>query len=494
MRISVIGCGYLGAVHAACLSSAGHDVVGIEHDPERAHALQQGAPAIHEPHLEDLLREQLTAGRLAFSTEDSAAEDCDVHFVCVGTPQRDDTGASDTRAVHSAIDALAAHVRPGQIVVGKSTVPVGTAERAAARLAERAPGVPLVWNPEFLREGTAVADTLRPERLIYGVDRSGATGDDSTRRAVDRLDEVYAPQLRAGVPRLVTDLATAQLVKVAANSFLAAKISFINAMAEVCEASGGDVDRLADALGMDERIGRSFLDAGLGFGGGCLPKDVRGFRTRARELGAHGADTLLGAVDEINAQAVQDVVELVRDRLDGTLAGRRVCVLGAAFKPRSDDVREAPGLALAEALRRGGAQVTVADPLGVRGARRSHPQVAATDDLGVALRGAHVTVLATAWPEYLRTDPYWAGRRVARRLLVDGRGAMPAGEWREAGWEVRSIGRRADDGPDATDLDTIEPASRRVAAVGTASGASEDDDVPYVPPRAAVFAPAGGVR
>ncbi|WP_152352533.1 UDP-glucose dehydrogenase family protein [Brachybacterium subflavum] len=441
MRISVIGCGYLGAVHAACLASAGHDVVGIEHDPERAHALQRGAPEIHEPHLEELLREGLAAGRLAFSPRDTAAEGCDVHFVCVGTPQRDDTGASDTRAVHGAIDALAARVRPGQVVVGKSTVPVGTAEEAAARLAERSPGVPLVWNPEFLREGTAVADTLRPERLVYGVDRSG---HERTARAVALLDEVYAPQLRAGVPRLVTDLATAQLVKVAANSFLAAKISFINAMAEVCEASGGDVDELADAIGMDERIGRSFLDAGLGFGGGCLPKDVRGFRTRARELGAGGADALLGAVDDINARAALDVVELVRERLGGVLAGHRVCVLGATFKPRSDDVRDAPGLAIAEALRREGARVTVADPLGVRGARRSHPQLRATDDLALALEGAHAVVLATAWPEYLRMDPHWAGEQVARRLLVDGRGAMPTALWQEVGWEVRSIGRRGD--------------------------------------------------
>ncbi|MFC0674737.1 UDP-glucose dehydrogenase family protein [Brachybacterium hainanense] len=456
MRISVIGCGYLGAVHAACLAHAGHEVVGIDRDESRARALQDGAPPFYEPGLQELLREGLDAGRLSFTDDPRAAQGAAVHFLCVGTPQMRGGDATDLGALRGAVASLLPSLRPGQVVVGKSTVPVGTAEEVARTLRAACPEVGFIWNPEFLRESTAVEDTLHPERMVYGVEGSAAGADGSdpsgsgtAAAAIAALDAVYAPQLQDGVPRMITDLATAQLVKVAANSFLAVKISFINAMAQVSEASGADVDDLADALGMDERIGRRFLDAGLGFGGGCLPKDLRGFRARARELGADGVVDMLTAAETVNESAREDVLSLAarmledgRETTGAGIIGARIAVLGATFKPGSDDVRESPALALAARLEEAGAEVVVADPQGVRPARAAHPGLAVTDDLDGALAGADVLVLATAWPEYRDLDPQHAASLVAGRRIVDARGAMPLARWQEAGWDARSLGRR----------------------------------------------------
>ncbi|MDN5712047.1 MAG: UDP-glucose/GDP-mannose dehydrogenase family protein, partial [Brevibacterium aurantiacum] len=340
MKISVIGCGYLGAVHAAAMATLGHEVVGVDVDADKVAALTSGRPPFFEPGLSELLVKGQDLGSLEFTTDVSRVADSQMHFVCVGTPQKPGEFAADVTYVDAAVNSLVPHLSSTSVVVGKSTVPVGTAERLAAILAPT--GASLMWNPEFLREGHAVEDTLHPNRLVYGV-AEGEAGE----RATENLDEVYATMLEEQTPRLVTDFATAELVKTAANSFLATKISFINAMAELCEASGADVTQLADAIGMDDRIGRKFLNAGLGFGGGCLPKDIRAFMARAGELGADQAVAFLREIDSINMRRRVRIVDIARDTLDGSFIGKKITVLGAAFKPNSDDVRDSPALAVA---------------------------------------------------------------------------------------------------------------------------------------------------
>ncbi|MCU1616643.1 MAG: rkpK, partial [Frankiales bacterium] len=357
MRLSVIGCGYLGAVHAASMAELGHEVVGIDVDQAKVDALSQARAPFYEPGFEELLGRTLASGRLRFSADFAGAAGAQVHFLCVGTPQKRGEYAADLRYVKAATESLLGVLGPGELVAGKSTVPVGTASRLAQLVAERVPGALLAWNPEFLREGFAVQDTLHPDRLVYGL-ADGADGE--TARAL--LDEVYAPIVERGTPQVVTDYATAEMVKTAANSFLATKISFINAMAELCEATGADVKQLADAIGYDDRIGRKFLNAGLGFGGGCLPKDIRAFMARAGELGADQALTFLREVDNINMRRRIRMVELAREVCDGSLLGKRVAVLGAAFKPESDDIRDSPALNVAAQLQLQGAVVRVTDP------------------------------------------------------------------------------------------------------------------------------------
>jgi UDPglucose 6-dehydrogenase len=434
MRISVVGLGYLGAVHATSMASLGHDVVGVEVDPAKVEALALGKAPFYEPGFDELLTRVQASGRLAVAADPSAVAGCAVHFVCVGTPQRADSLAADLRFVDAAVASLVPHLAPGDVVVGKSTVPVGT----AARLAEQveAVGATLVWNPEFLREGHAVDDTLHPDRIVYGVP-AGAAGQ----RAAAVLDEVYAAPLADGVPRIVTDLPTAELVKVAANSFLATKISFINAMAELCEVAGGDVTQLADAIGHDVRIGRRFLSAGLGFGGGCLPKDIRAFMARADELGAGEAVAFLAEVDGINNRRRRRTVELAAEVVGGDLAGRRVAVLGAAFKPESDDVRDSPALDVAERLAAAGALVVVTDPQAVGTARARAPQLTYTHDVTEALDGAEAVLVLTEWRQYRELDPEQVGRLVARRAVLDGRNALDRAAWESAGWTYRALGR-----------------------------------------------------
>ncbi|BCW49588.1 UDP-glucose 6-dehydrogenase [Arthrobacter sp. StoSoilB13] len=359
MRISVIGCGYLGAVHAACMAKLGHEVVGIDVDDRKVADLSAATAPFYEPGLEALLEDVQETGRLSFTTDMAAAAGSEVHFICVGTPQKKGENGADMTYVDAAVQGLLPYLAPGDIVVGKSTVPVGTAARLAELVTGYQPGTEVLWNPEFLREGHAVADTLHPDRFVYGV----ADGSED-HPAVAILDAVYATPRSSGTPRLVTDLPTAELVKTAANSFLATKISFINAMAELCEAAGADVTRLADAIGMDDRIGRKFLNAGIGFGGGCLPKDIRAFMARAGELGADQALTFLREVDAINMRRRTRVVELTRELCGDTLLGKRIAVLGAAFKPESDDVRDSPALSIAAQLQLQGAVVTVTDPKG----------------------------------------------------------------------------------------------------------------------------------
>jgi UDPglucose 6-dehydrogenase len=436
MRISVFGCGYLGAVHAACMAKLGHEVIGVDVIEDHVAALASGRPPFFEPGLGDLLTESLLSGRLEFTTASERAAGAGVHFLCVGTPQKRGENAADLTHVRSAVDAILPLLRPGDVVVGKSTVPVGTAEMIAERIQDRQPEAVLVWNPEFLREGHAVADTMRPDRIVYGLPE-GERG----RHASDVLDEVYAVALRDGVPKIEADLATSQLVKVAANSFLATKISFINAMAELCEATGADVTVLADAIGHDERIGRQFLNAGVGFGGGCLPKDIRAFMARAGELGVDQALTFLREVDSINMRRRVRMVDLAREVCGGSIVGRRVAVLGAAFKPHSDDIRDSPALSVAAQMQLQGARVTVTDPEAIDNARKKWPELAYADVVEDAVYGAEAVLLLTEWPEYVALDPVALREAVAAPRIIDGRNCLDPKAWRAAGWTYRALGR-----------------------------------------------------
>jgi len=437
-RVTVLGLGYLGSVHAAAMAHIGHDVLGVDVDADRVAALRRGRAPFFEPGFPALLDRTLDTGRLRFTTSlEDAAGFGDVHFVCVGTPQLPGSFAADLRSVDALVEGLAPHLDRPCLIVGKSTVPVGTAARMAARLAALAPAgraAEVAWNPEFLREGFAVADTLRPDRIVVGL---------SSTRADRLLREVYAPMLAAGTPYLTTDLATAELVKAAANAFLATKISFINAMAEVCEASGADVVALAAALGHDERIGRRFLRAGLGFGGGCLPKDIRAFVARAGELGAGPALGFLREVDAVNARCRQRTVDLACALLGGSVAGQRIAVLGAAFKPDSDDVRDSPALEVAAALHRRGGRVRVHDPEAVDNARAVCPVLDYTTEVEKALEASSLVLLMTEWRQYLELDPAAALALVDQPVVLDARNALDVDGWRAAGWTVRGLGRPA---------------------------------------------------
>ncbi|SNQ47325.1 UDP-glucose 6-dehydrogenase [Frankia canadensis] len=436
-RISVIGTGYLGTTHAVCMAELGFEVVGVDVDAERVRRLAAGEVPFFEPGLEALLRKHLEAGRLSFTGSPAAAVDqADVHFVCVGTPQRPDSGAADVRHVDAAVSGLVtAGLGPGDLVVGKSTVPAGTASRLAARLAAAAPGAELAWNPEFLREGIAVDDTLHPDRIVLGVAPGGT--------AEARLRAVYARMTDAGTPVIVTDYATAELVKVAANAFLATKISFVNAMAEVCDATGADVAELAAALGHDPRIGPRFLRAGIGFGGGCLPKDIRAFQARARELGVGPALGFLAEVDAVNMRARDRAVALAHEVLGGQPANRAVGVLGAAFKPNSDDIRDSPALDVAVALRRAGCHVSVYDPAAAANAQDRHPDLHVAGSVMGAVTGAELLLVLTEWPEFRELDPALIRPHVTRPVVLDGRGALDARRWQEAGWAYHALGRPA---------------------------------------------------
>jgi UDPglucose 6-dehydrogenase len=437
LRITVIGTGYLGAVHAACMAEIGHEVLGVDVDTAKIEALAAGRPPFHEPGLGEVLSRNVERGRLRFATSlAEAAEFGDVHFLCVGTPQKPGSNAADLRHVDAVIDGLAPHLHRETLVAGKSTVPVGTAARLTARVREAAPvgaGAELAWNPEFLREGFAVQDTLHPDRLVVGVASASA---DALLRAV------YAPILEAdGTPWISTDLATAELVKVSANAFLATKISFINAIADICEVTGGDVTTVAKAIGYDARIGPRFLSAGLGFGGGCLPKDIRAFMARAQELGVHDALGFLREVDEINMRRRRRTVDLARDLIGGSFLGRNVAVLGAAFKPDSDDVRDSPALNVAATIRLQGGQVRVHDPAAIDNARAAFPTLEYTLDVEKACEQADLVLHLTEWQEYLDLDPAALAGIVRSTKVIDARNALPTMRWQTAGWTVRALGR-----------------------------------------------------
>lgn len=440
VRISVIGCGYLGSVHAVALVSDGHDVVAIDIDPDRVAGLSAGVAPFFEPGLDDALAAALATGRLRFAGDIAAATGSKVHFITVGTPQSSDGLAADVSAIDAVVGALAAHVAPGDLVVGKSTVPVGTAARLSTALAALAPGSHLAWNPEFLREGHAIADSVAPDRLVFGV-----AGGDPQSVAVQLLDEVYSAQRAAGVVRIVTDFATAELAKVAANAYLATRISFINTMADVADATGADVTVLADAIGLDPRIGRQYLNAGIGYGGGCLPKDIRGFLARGDELGLAPSFAALREVDAANLRRRAAMARRVAALLGGSASGRRVAVLGAAFKADSDDVRDSPALDVVQQLSNAGAIVSVADPRAAQNAtdrlRGGGLAITVGTDWRETVRDAEIVLVLTEWQQYRDLDPAAVAGLAAGRIVVDGRNCLDPVRWREAGWTYQGVGR-----------------------------------------------------
>ncbi len=432
LKISVIGTGYLGATHAACMSHLGFEVVGIDVDPAKIESLAAGTIPFYEPGLQELLQSELATGRLSFSSDLSAISDCDVHFICVGTPQVTDGLAADLSYVFSSLNAIAPIIKPGSLVVGKSTVPVGTAAKMREQLIAINPDADLAWNPEFLREGFAVEDTLKPNRLVVGVTNS---------KAEEILRQVYAKNLAEDTPWVVADLPTAELVKVSANAFLATKISFINAMAEICEAAGGDVTVLAKAIGYDPRIGNRFLQAGIGFGGGCLPKDLRAFIARSKELGADQALEFLRDIDAINLRARTRMIELVRKDLSEDLRGKKIAVLGAAFKPDSDDVRDSPALDISAQIQAAGATVTVHDPKAISNAQKRFPALNYSDSIEECVTGADLVLHLTEWKLYRELDPSHLISLVNQPIMIDGRNALDREKWRAAGWKFRALGR-----------------------------------------------------
>jgi UDPglucose 6-dehydrogenase len=435
MRISVIGTGYLGAVHAACMAELGHDVLAVDNDEHKIALLRDGSAPFYEPGLPEMLASTVESGKLRFSTSAAEAADfADVHFICVGTPQLPGALGADLSQIEAVLKALVPKLTRGCLLVGKSTVPVGTAARLSDRIAELAPArvsVSLAWNPEFLREGHAIEDTLRPNRLVVGVT---SAADDAVLRAL------YEQVIDGGTPYITTDLATAELAKVAANSFLATKISFINAMANVCEAAGADVVTLSEALGYDSRIGRQFLSAGLGFGGGCLGKDIRAFIARADQLGVAESVMFLRQVDEINADRRRRAVDIARELVNGSFAGRNVTVLGAAFKPETDDIRDSPALDVATTIHAEGASVRIHDPQAIDNARAAYPQFDYAGDEVKACEDADVVLHLTEWQVYRKLDPARLLEVVRAPRILDARNVLPANSWLDAGWTLRSMG------------------------------------------------------
>ena len=445
MKISVIGCGYLGAVHAAAMAHLGHEVIGVDVDASRIEALAAGQAPFFEPGFPEILRAALDSGKLRFALAPASEElaDVDVHFIAVGTPQSEDGKAANLTYVNSAVDMVLAALPSSDtaaeaghpVIVGKSTVPVGTASALAPRI--EAAGATLLWNPEFLREGFAVADTLHPDRLVYGLPQDAERAE----TGAAALERVYAPLLAEGIPLIKTSYPTAELVKVAANSFLATKISFINAMAELCEATGGDVTELATAIGYDERIGNKFLKAGIGFGGGCLPKDIRAFQTRAEELGVESAVSFLRDVDAINQRRRDRVVAQAIKIFDREIENAKITVLGAAFKPNSDDIRDSPALEVALRLADAGAQVTITDPEALPGVATRYPQLITEADVLTALTGSDLVLLLTEWAEFVNIDPVRATELVGTARIIDGRNALDPRIWEDAGWSYAGLGR-----------------------------------------------------
>jgi UDPglucose 6-dehydrogenase len=437
MKLSVIGLGYLGAVHAPCMAELGHDVVGVDIDQRKIAILSSGQAPFFEPGLPEILGTASASGRLAFTTDLSLVAEATVHFIAVGTPQKPGSHNADMTYVDAAVDALIPYLKPGDLVVGKSTVPVGTASRLADKIRAAVPGAELAWNPEFLREGFAVKDTISPDRLVFGVAPEPTAAKWST--AV--LREVYAQALGENTPLVVTDYATAELVKISANAFLATKISFINAISEVADVTGANITELADAIGFDTRIGRRFLNAGIGFGGGCLPKDIRAFAARAEELGRGESLAFLKEIDAINLRRRQHVVDLTVDMLGGQAFQKRVAVLGLAFKPDSDDIRDSPALDIAVQLNGLGAIVTATDPHAIPNAQAKHPQLRFVNSLAEAVQDADIVLLLTEWEQYRNMLPEDLAPSVAGKKIIDGRNVLDPSRWRNAGWEHRSMGR-----------------------------------------------------
>jgi len=436
LRISVIGTNYLGANTAAGMAEFGFDVIGVEIDEHRLKLLNDGKAPLYEPGLDPLLKQHTDSGRLRFTNDYREVADwADVHFICVGTPQLEGSDAADLAQVNSVVDMLAPLLTRPCLVVGRSTVPVGTSKLVEKRFHTEAPAgesIEIAWQPEFLREAHGVDDTLHPDRLVFGVQSPAAEA---------KLREVFASPIDEGTPVVVCNLPTAELVKGGANAFLATKISFINALAEMCDATGADVTQLADALGHDKRIGRGMLNAGPGYGGGCLPKDLRAFMARAGELGVEEVITLLREVDDINQHRRARIVDVTHELLGAEWVGRNVTVLGAAFKAGTDDVRDSPALDVAGRIQLHGATVTVFDPEAMENARRVRPTLRYAASAAEACEGAHLVLHLTEWPEFRELDPAALRGAVAHPVIVDARLSLDAQKWRDAGWTYRAPGK-----------------------------------------------------
>lgn len=442
MRVSVIGCGYLGAVHAACMAELGHEVVGLDVDAAKIAMLASGVAPFHEPGFDEVLARGVNEGRLRFTTDAAQIADAEIHFIGVGTPQLAGRLGANMAYVNQAVDSILEHSNPDPdgrpvLIAGKSTVPVGTAEGIQRRVEATGKNILVAWNPEFLREGLAVNDTLHPDRLVFGLPEDVEAGN--TAKAI--LEDCYEQILRENTPLVIANYPTAELVKVAANSFLATKISFINAMSELCDATGGDVTRLAEAIGYDERIGSKFLQAGIGFGGGCLPKDIRAFMARAGELGVDEALSFLREVDTINLRRRDHAVWLAENAVGGRLVGKKVAVLGITFKPETDDLRDSPALDIATRLWARGAELAVVDPAGGEALRKQRPDLNVPDSIEEAVKDADVVMLLTPWREYTRIDPTKLLPLVKSANIIDGRNVLNPREWDEAGWTYYGMGR-----------------------------------------------------
>lgn len=438
MKVTVIGLGYLGATHAVAMAELGHEVIGIEPDSQKLESLAAGVLPFHEPGLDAALPKAIASGRLKFQSQhNDVSASADIHFICVGTPQTKGSDAADTSYVIAAAKELASWIKPESVVAGKSTVPVGTAATLRdAMTAIAGFDVHLAWNPEFLREGTALEDSLKPDRIVVGT---------WSQHSVDVLRQVYASIIATGTPFLELDVPTAELVKVAANAFLATKISFINAMAEVAEVSGADAVSLAKAIGYDDRIGNKFLRTGIGFGGGCLPKDIRGFVARAEELGVGSAVEFLKDVDAVNLRRRDRVVALATQEL-GSLSGKAITMLGISFKPDSDDLRDSPALEISQRLTALGARVTVHDPVSLTPLATRSPELLREEDLYKAVTDAQLVILGTEWKMYREIDPVALGKVVATKTIIDGRNVLDVAAWQAAGWRVIALGRNVHNG------------------------------------------------
>ncbi len=433
-RISVIGTGYLGTTHAACMASLGHEVFAFDIDQNKVESLSKGFLPFFEPKLAELISNGLSSRRLKFSSNlNEVIQNSEVHFICVGTPQLDQSGAADTSQIFNAIDSILPLIKQGDVLVGKSTVPVGTASKIN-EIIKSSPekNLSLVWNPEFLREGFAVNDTLNPDRIVLGSDDADA---------IQHVLDIYRNAVSKGTPIIKTDFATSELVKVAANAFLATKISFINAFADLCDVTGANVTVLADAIGMDSRIGRKFLNAGIGFGGGCLPKDIRALRSRSIELGLLDQFAFLEDIDQINSSRIEKVIALVLKSI-GSVGNKKIAILGASFKPNSDDTRNSPALDIAEKFIELGANVMVHDPVAVDNVKRTRTHINASDSIDLVLAKADITLHLTEWDEYRKLNPVEMGNLVANKKLIDGRNVLEFIEWQSAGWEIIYLGKK----------------------------------------------------
>lgn len=433
LKLTIIGLGYLGATTAVAFAKLGHQVIGIDPDAAKIELLSQGKLPFYEPGLEEALREVKAAGKISFATEHSpSSSSADIHMLCVGTPQGADGSSADTKFLYSALNSLLPFLDEDAVIVGKSTVPVGTAAQIRSYLESKLNFSPhIAWNPEFLREGTALKDTLEPDRIVIGT-------DDPWSEKLLRL--LYQQITDGGVPLISCDIPTAELVKVAANSFLATKISFINAIAEIAEVAGADTVKLAEAIGYDDRIGSKFLRNGIGFGGGCLPKDIRAFVARANELGVGHSVAFLNEIESINLRRRARVLEIAKDEL-GDLSSRRVAILGAAFKPETDDIRDSPAIAVAEQFWLAGAHVVVHDPKALHNVRRVFPQIETQPTVELAIANAELVVIATEWNEYREANPCELAKLVSNRLVIDGRNILDVKLWQQSSWQIIALGR-----------------------------------------------------